>query len=94
MNIIYPPLVEQSFQFYQDYEQERYDKSELYRIMVMKNIINEMALQQKRLLKGLVKDFYEEYDLSFEEFLKLYPFLIIMTLIISENRWFWEVPFV
>lgn len=51
MNIIYPPLVEQSFKFYQDYEQERYDKSELYRIMVMKNIINEMALQQKRLLK-------------------------------------------
>ena len=46
MNIIYPPLVEQSFQFYQDYEQERYDKSELYRIILMK-----MALQQKRLLK-------------------------------------------
>ena len=44
-----------------------------------------MALQQKRLLKGLVKDFYEEYDLSFEEFLKLYPFLIIMTLIISRK---------
>ncbi|EGO7791415.1 hypothetical protein FKJ74_003005, partial [Enterococcus faecalis] len=70
MNIIYPPLVEQSFQFYQDYEQERYDKSELYRIMVMKNIINENGTPtEEALKKGLVKDFYEEYDLSFEEFL-------------------------
>ena len=63
MNIIYPPLVEQSFQFYQDYEQERYDKSELYRIMVMKNIINENGTPtEEALKKGLVKDFYEEYD--------------------------------
>ncbi|EKY8188984.1 hypothetical protein Q7187_002566 [Enterococcus faecalis] len=55
MNIIYPPLVEQSFQFYQDYEQERYDKSELYRIMVMKNIINENGTPtEEALKKGLV----------------------------------------
>lgn len=51
MNIIYPPLVEQSFQFYQDYEQERYDKSELYRIMVMKNIINENGTPTEEALK-------------------------------------------
>ncbi|WP_270720930.1 hypothetical protein [Enterococcus faecalis] len=86
MNIIYPPLVEQSFQFYQDYEQERYDKSELYRIMVMKNIINENGTPtEEALKKGLVKDFYEEYDLSFEEFLKLYPVCLKEELILLLN---------
>ena len=94
MNIIYPPLVEQSFQFYQDYEQERYDKSELYRIMVMKNIINENGTPtEEALKKGLVQDFYEEYDLSFEEFLKLYPFFNNYDPdYFQKIDGFWEVP--
>ena len=94
MNIIYPPLVEQSFQFYQDYEQERYEKSESYRIMVMKNIINENGTPtEEALKKGLVKDFYEEYDLSFEEFLKLYPFFNNYDPdYFQKIDGFWEVP--
>lgn len=43
--------------------------------MVMKNIINENGILIEEVFKkGLVKDFYEEYDLFFEEFLKLYLF--------------------
>ncbi|HDT8092555.1 TPA: hypothetical protein RD660_001623, partial [Enterococcus faecalis] len=48
---------------------------------------------EEALKKGLVKDFYEEYDLSFEEFLKLYPFFKNYDPdYFGKIDGFWEVP--
>lgn len=94
MEIIYPPLVEQSFNYYSQLLDEPIAKNELYRSMVENEVITETGLPtQKALQQGLVKDFYEAENLSFAEFLSLYS--------IFESRdpadfqlidGFWEVP--
>lgn len=75
MDIIYPPLVEDSLSYY--FGQKRInveDKAAMYQHMVDSEIITEQGLPtQKALDLGWVKDFYEEENLSFDEFLELYP---------------------
>lgn len=94
MEIIYPPLVEQSFQFYQGSEEHEYSKSELYRSMVENRIIHENGSPTREALEnGLIRDFYEEQNLAFEDFLAIYPYFeaydpSIFQLIDG----FWEIP--
>ncbi|GBD61046.1 putative uncharacterized protein [Tetragenococcus halophilus subsp. halophilus] len=75
MEIIYPPLVEQSIQYYtQGNEQKTISKAEMYRSMVEKGILTENGLPTDYALEnGWVKDFYEDEHLSFEDFLEIYP---------------------
>ncbi|UUV98131.1 hypothetical protein [Vagococcus luciliae] len=75
MNIIYPPLVEDSLSYYfYDKEIDLQDKVDMYQSMLSAGVIDEYGLPTKEALeKGWVKDFYEEENLSFEEFLNLYP---------------------
>ncbi|OTO67588.1 MULTISPECIES: hypothetical protein [unclassified Enterococcus] len=74
MEIIYPPLVEQGVQYYLETTKQLLDKSTFYRSMVEKGIITETGLPtQQAIEKGLVKDYYEDKGLSFDEFLKIYP---------------------
>lgn len=75
MNIIYPPLVEDSLSYHFDEKNiEMEDKIRMYQHMIEIGIITEQGLPtEKALDMGWVKDFYEEEDMSFEDFLTLYP---------------------
>lgn len=94
MEIVYPPLVEQSFQFYQEKEEQGYSKSELYRSMVANQIIHENGVPTREALeKGLVREFYEEPDLAFEDFLAIYPyFQTYDSSLFQRIDGFWEIP--
>lgn len=94
MDIIYPPLVEQSFEFYQNSEGKNISRSELYRIMVENRIIHENGSPTDEAIKnGFVKDFYEAYDLTFNEFLVLYPvFKNYAPELFEKIDGFWEIP--
>lgn len=93
MEIIYPPLVEQSFSYYSILDAE-IDKSDLYQWMVNNNIITETGLPtQNALDEGFIKDFYEEENLTFEQFLSIYPvFATYDADIFQRIDGFWEVP--
>ncbi|WP_288394957.1 hypothetical protein [uncultured Vagococcus sp.] len=75
MEIIYPPLVEDSLAFHlANQEVSLVDKAEMYSLMVKKGILLETGEPtQEAIEKGWVKDFYEEENLTLEEFLKIYP---------------------
>ncbi|MBO1299218.1 MULTISPECIES: hypothetical protein [Enterococcus] len=76
MEIIYPPLVEQGIKYYLETENEpTVDKGEFYRAMVDKKLITETGLPTQHAIdQGFIKDYYEKQDLSFDEFLSIYPF--------------------
>ena len=69
MEIIYPPLVEEGLKYYLETTQQSLDKSTFYRSMVERGIITETGLPaQQAIENGLVKDYYEDQGLSFDEF--------------------------
>ena len=71
MEIIYPPLVEEGLKYYLETTQQSLDKSTFYRSMVERGIITETGLPtQQAIENGLVKDYYEDQGLSFDEFLR------------------------
>lgn len=94
MEIIYPPLVEQGFSYHLKTLGEKLDKSELYRGMVKQGIITETGSPTQRALdQGLVKDFYEEENLSFAKFIEIYPvFQRFDQELFQLIDGFWEVP--
>ena len=70
MEIIYPPLVEEGLKYYLETTQQSLDKSTFYRSMV-ERVITETGLPaQQAIENGLVKDYYEDQGLSFDEFLE------------------------
>lgn len=74
MEIIYPPLVEEGLKYYLETTQQSLDKSTFYRSMVERGIITETGLPtQQAIENGLVKDYYEDQGLSFDDFLRIYP---------------------
>lgn len=75
MEIMYPPLVEDSVKFYfQNTQVDLSDKITMYHQMVQRGIIQENGMPTDNVLKlGWVKDFYEESNLSFDAFLQIYP---------------------
>ncbi|NTJ98365.1 hypothetical protein HQ633_12125 [Enterococcus faecium] len=74
MEIIYPPLVEEGLKYCFEITKQSLDKSTFYRLMVEKEIITETGLPtQQAIENGLVKDYFEDKGLSFEEFLRIYP---------------------
>ena len=75
MNIIYPPLVEESLSYhFSDNKIVLEDKVLMYQSMIEAGVIDEQGFPtQEALEKGWVKDFYEKENLSFDDFLALYP---------------------
>ncbi|OJG27194.1 hypothetical protein [Enterococcus cecorum] len=74
MEIIYPPLVEEGLKYYLETTQQSLDKCTFYRLMVERGIITETGLPtQQAIENGLVKDYYEDQGLSFDDFLRIYP---------------------
>ena len=75
MEIIYPPLVEESINFHlKERSKEISEKADMYCLMVERGIILENGEPTPEAIeKGWVKDFYEAEDLSLEDFLALYP---------------------
>ena len=75
MEILYPPLVEQGLKYYLETTKQALDKSTFYRSMVEKGIITETGLPTQHAIEnGLVKDYYEDEGLSFDEFLKIWQY--------------------
>ncbi|WP_430603554.1 hypothetical protein IGJ19_001518 [Enterococcus sp. DIV1368b] len=94
MEIIYPPLVEQGIKYYSETENEPVDKGEFYRAMVDKKLITETGLPTEHAIEqGFVKDYYEKQNLSFEEFLDIYPiFQKYDADLFKSIDGFWEIP--
>lgn len=94
MEIIYPPLVEQGLKYYLETTKHSLDKSAFYRSMVEKGIITETGLPtQQAIENGLVKDYYEDEGLSFDEFLKIYPvFEEYDEKLFQYIDGYWEIP--
>lgn len=95
MEIIYPPLVEDSLAFHlANQEVSLVDKAEMYSLMVKKGILLEIGEPtQEAIEKGWVKDFYEEENLTLEEFLKIYPIFHTFDLdSLQLIDGFWEIP--
>lgn len=95
MEIIYPPLVEQSVKYHlQANNQETINKAEMYRAMVEKGILTENGQPTDYALKnGWIKDFYEEENISFESFLEIYPiFNNYDASLFQMVDGFWEIP--
>lgn len=92
MQIIYPPLVEEYFNYQRHKTKENLDKSSVYQDMVVAGLITETGMPTKEALeKGMIKDFYEEEDLSFSDFLNLYPvFSDYDTTVFQKIAGFWE----
>ncbi|MFC6465125.1 hypothetical protein ACFP65_09135 [Marinilactibacillus sp. GCM10026970] len=73
MNIIYPPLVEQCYKAFKE-ENKDLQKADVYTMLIENNILTENGMPTEHAIKtGWVKEFTEELDLTFEEFLKVYP---------------------
>lgn len=95
MEIIYPPLVEESINFHlKERSKEISDKAEMYQLMVERGIISETGEPTPEAIeKGWVKDFYEAEDLSLEDFLTLYPIFNKYDLTDFQLiDGFWEIP--
>lgn len=95
MEIIYPPLVEDSVNFYRKGRLKKTGvKADMYRLMVEKKIISENGEPTTEALeKGWVKDYYEDEYLSLDEFLNIYPVFNRYDLDDFELiEGFWEVP--
>ncbi|EOK55514.1 hypothetical protein [Enterococcus faecalis] len=94
MEILYPPLVEQGLKYYLETTKQSLDKSTFYRSMVEKGIITETGLPTQHAIEnGLVKDYYEDEGLSFDEFLKIYPvFEEYDEELFQRIDGYWEIP--
>ena len=65
---------EEGLKYYLETTQQSLDKSTFYRSMVERGIITETGLPtQQAIENGLVKDYYEDQGLSFDEFIRIYP---------------------
>ncbi|KRL01732.1 hypothetical protein [Liquorilactobacillus capillatus] len=73
MQIIYPPLVEQGFDFFRQ-ENPALTKAEVYKTLVENKILDETGAPTSLALDlGWVKEFTEDQDLDFTDFLEIYP---------------------
>lgn len=93
MNIEYPPLVEQTVSYYQQ-PHHRNNQAKCYRQLVKRGIITTTGEPTtEALANGWVKDFYEAENLSFSEFVALYPiFSTYDHAVFKKIEGFWEIP--
>lgn len=74
MKIIYPPLVEQASAYFFGAQASLEQKAATYKALVADKLILPTGTPTKWALKqGLIKDYYEACDLTFSQFLELYP---------------------
>lgn len=95
MNIIYPPLVEESIKFQLlEKKQSFISKADTYRFMVENDIITENGEPTDFAIeKGWVKIFDETENLSLENFLKIYPIFQKYDVgLLEKIDGYWEIP--
>ncbi|OTN89075.1 hypothetical protein A5819_001567 [Enterococcus sp. 7E2_DIV0204] len=95
MNIIYPPLVEESIKFQLlEKKQSFISKADTYRFMVENDIITENGEPTDFAIeKGWVKIFDETENLSLENFLKIYPIFEKYDVgLLEKIDGYWEIP--
>lgn len=92
MQIIYPPLVEESFAYWGGTDSQ--EKGAVYQQMVAKGIITETGEPTMEALEqGWVKAYDEAENLSFADFLILYPvFQKMDPTVFQLIEGFWEIP--
>jgi hypothetical protein len=72
-NIIYPPLVEEAYQYYQQLDPS-IRKQDVFNLLYEGNIINENGYGTDFAIKnGFIREFTEKVNMPFEEFLEIYP---------------------
>lgn len=73
MEIIYPSLIEEAYRHSKKFHPE-ITKEAIYRHFYEAGLIKENGdPTEKALSEGVVKDYTEDWDLTFEEFLMIYP---------------------
>ncbi|UUX34925.1 hypothetical protein [Fundicoccus culcitae] len=73
INIIYPPLVEDAYDYFHE-EDASVTKGQVFRKLIEDNIIQLNGYPTKDAIEaGIVRDFSEDANLTFEEFLEIYP---------------------
>ena len=73
MEIIYPSLIEEAYHHSKKFHPE-ITKEVIYRHFYEAGLIKENGdPTEKALSEGVVKDYTEDWDLTFEEFLAIYP---------------------
>lgn len=95
MEIIYPPLVEEGFAYLKRLpEQEALTKAELYQMMVADHLITETGMPTRTAIEaGFIKDYHEAEDLSFAEFMELFPiFKRYAEDLFEKIDGYWEIP--
>jgi hypothetical protein len=76
MPIIYPPLVEEAYQ-YQKQMNPEISKAEIYQYMYQKGLIDQTGQPtQEALQAGYIKEYTETLDLDYSEFLAIYPVFV------------------
>ncbi|KRL05901.1 hypothetical protein [Liquorilactobacillus oeni] len=92
MEIMYPPLVEQGFRFFSKLNPDL-TKADTYSFLVKNMIITPWGYPtDKALQAGWVKEINEEQDLSFPQFLAIYPvFAKFKQSFFKKIDGFWEI---
>ncbi|EOT38625.1 hypothetical protein [Enterococcus columbae] len=94
MQIIYPSLVEEAVRFhYPNQKVSTKEKAAIYQTMLQHELILPNGQPSTLALdNGWIKDFYEEENLSFTEFLALYPlFKNYDAQLFEQIDGFWEI---
>ena len=86
MEIIYPSLIEEAYHHSKKFHPE-ITKEAIYRHFYEAGLIKENGdPTEKALSEGVVKDYTEDWDLTFEEFLMIYPVFRSF-----DSKHFWEM---
>ncbi|MBK0038775.1 MULTISPECIES: hypothetical protein [unclassified Enterococcus] len=73
MEIIYPSLIEEAYRYNKKFD-PTITKVEIYQHFYQKGLINENGEPTFEALEmGYVKDYTEDWDITFAEFLSIYP---------------------
>lgn len=92
MEIIYPPLVEEGLKYYLETTQQSLDKC-TFIVRWQRGIITETGLPtQQAIENGLVKDYYEDQGLSFDDFKNLSNFEEYDEELFQCIDGYWEIP--
>lgn len=73
MEIIYPSLIEEAYRYNKKFD-SKITKAEIYQHFYQVGLIQENGEPTiEALEKGYVKDYTEDWDITFSEFLSIYP---------------------
>ena len=73
ITIIFPPLVEEAYRFFKEVNSE-ISKQEVFKILIEQNVVKPNGYPTDFALEtGVVSEFTEEANITFDELLAIYP---------------------